>query len=64
MDMASNVWEWSEDLYDKKRFSGARSLRGGSWNDIDLYLRCSARVNLNPDSRVNYIGFRVVCSQS
>jgi hypothetical protein len=41
-----------------------RALRGGSWNNNDNNLRCSARNNNNPDNRNNNIGFRVVRAQS
>jgi len=39
------------------------ALRGGSWNNHELNLRCSSRNN-NPDNRNNNIGFRVVRAQS
>ncbi|WP_153000739.1 SUMF1/EgtB/PvdO family nonheme iron enzyme [Chlorobium limicola] len=35
-------------------------MRGGSWNNTDDNLRCSARLNYNPDVRLNSFGFRVV----
>ena len=44
--------------------NGARSLRGGSWNNNENNLRCSARNYNNPENRNNNVGFRVVCSQS
>ncbi len=62
--MAGNVWEWMENLYGDKDYRRARSLRGGSWNDYERYLRCSSRLYYDPFDRLNHVGFRVVCSQS
>lgn len=44
--------------------NGARSLRGGSWNNNENNLRCSGRNYNHPENRNNNVGFRVVCSQS
>jgi formylglycine-generating enzyme required for sulfatase activity len=62
MDMAGNVWEWMENWYDKDE--DVRSLRGGSWNDLDVALRCSARGYGHPAARDDVTGFRVVRSRS
>ncbi len=59
-DMAGNVWELVEDLYDKNAI--AHSLRGGSWNSGHDYLRCSSRSYYLPENRSLNIGFRVVRS--
>ena len=37
-----------------------RVVRGGSFNDYRLNMRCANRVRVNPQVRVNYVGFRVV----
>ncbi|MBN2313447.1 MAG: SUMF1/EgtB/PvdO family nonheme iron enzyme [Sedimentisphaerales bacterium] len=62
MDMAGNVWEWMENRYSKT--GEARSLRGGSWDRYEVYLRCSRRIGYRPEDRDGVVGFRVVVSQS
>jgi formylglycine-generating enzyme required for sulfatase activity len=62
MDMAGNVYEWMENLYQKDE--PYRAFRGGSWyNDVSS-LRCAARDDLFPGYRLGSWGFRVVRSQS
>ena len=61
-DMHGNVWELCLDLYGKDK--DARSLRGGSWGNLENDLRCSYRIYLNPGDRDYGVGFRVVRSQS
>jgi len=63
MDMAGNVWEWMENRYQEDE--AWRALRGGSWLDTPVYLRCAARDDWDPDHGwSDYVGFRVVRAQS
>jgi formylglycine-generating enzyme required for sulfatase activity len=64
MDMAGNVWEWQENLYGDKDHPAARAVRGGSWGNVDSFLRCVERNRFNPDYGISNIGFRVVRSES
>ena len=72
MDMTGNTWDWTSSLladypYDDSpahedvNATGARVLRGGSWNDIRDDARASFRYDVDPDDRFNDVGFRVVC---
>ena len=59
MDMAGNAWEWMDNWHDEdKKY---RALRGGSWYNRSVNLRCAARGLINPRTRLHYRGFRVVC---
>lgn len=40
--------------------TGVRVMRGGSWNNNEVNLRCSNRISLNPYRRYSFIGFRLV----
>jgi formylglycine-generating enzyme required for sulfatase activity len=55
-DTVGNVWEWT--LSDKAQ-NGA-VVRGGAWNFAPRLARVSTRMEISPDFRSNYIGFRVV----
>ena len=62
MGQGGNVWEWSESAFDGTNSSSSesRAIRGGDWQDPELYLRSSSR-NLSgiPTSVSNIMGFRV-----
>ena len=72
--MLGNGWEWVQDCYDEKAYSGAapsdgsafkktgctsRVLRGASWDDNSRYLRAASRGTFAPRFRGGGIGFRV-----
>ena len=70
-DVHGNVWEWVADTWkenyegsptDGKPYTGSgglRVLRGGSWADEARYLRSAMRGRNLPDTRTEFIGFRV-----
>lgn len=73
MDMIGNVWEWMRNLakpypYDpvdgreELNAEGDRVLRGGSWNDHHIWLRCACRFREHPDNRFVIVGFRCCCA--
>jgi serine/threonine-protein kinase len=68
LDMAGNVWEWTADAFapydagDDAAEPGpnaARVTRGGSWDNPAEFCRATARGGATPDTRANYLGFRV-----
>jgi formylglycine-generating enzyme required for sulfatase activity len=70
-DMHGNVWEWCWDLFGPYAsgthtnptgmISGySRVMRGGSWSNSATNIRSAYRVDYDPGSKGNDIGFRVV----
>lgn len=53
-DQGGNVWEWTEETGESGRI-----LRGGSWNNNEVFLRSSSRNNLVPTLEFDDVGFRL-----
>jgi sulfatase modifying factor 1 len=73
-DMGGNTWEWtlsrpedypynSTDSRNDLAGTGDRVLRGGAASNSKRLARCTYRNWVAPDSRVPFIGFRVVVSE-
>ena len=76
--MSGNVWEWCwnwyKNSYDAETEGGSdptgassgsgRVRRGGGWSGSSVGCAVSCRLDINPDYRVNYLGFRVVRASS
>ncbi|MBC8503332.1 MAG: SUMF1/EgtB/PvdO family nonheme iron enzyme, partial [Chloroflexi bacterium] len=78
LDMVGNVWEWgrdywSENIYQERaasevidpinaEISGARVVRGASWDTNRSSARCACRYRFEPDYFNYIIGFRLVRS--
>jgi len=55
-DMAGGVREWTGSVFDE----GQMVIRGGTFGDDDVDLRCAGRAGFQPGFRMSYVGFRVV----
>lgn len=75
LDMSGNVWEWTrseggksypykpdDGREDLNRKNVTRALRGGSFNDNEVDVRCASRYRYNPGGRYRIFGFRVMVS--
>ncbi|MBK9094537.1 MAG: SUMF1/EgtB/PvdO family nonheme iron enzyme [Anaerolineae bacterium] len=58
LDMAGNVFEWCENLYEGQ--SNVRVIRGGAYNMDASWVGCAYRYGLNQNYRLENRGFRVV----
>lgn len=78
LDLAGNVWEWCEDVWNENAYrepgrqktdpvtttgdQERRSLRGGSFWDVPVRLRSASRHRLRLGSRYRDLGLRLVVS--
>lgn len=60
-NMMGNVWEFTESPYYSGDYMAYtdRSVHGGSYSEVAIYLRSSDRINVNPDYEACFIGFRI-----
>jgi formylglycine-generating enzyme required for sulfatase activity len=56
LDMAGNVWEWTDSWHDERKLG--KVLRGGSWYGNWLNARCASRGWYIPGDRNYGLGFR------
>lgn len=73
LDLAGNVWEWTNSRYQRYPYHvadgretltppGVRVVRGGSYNHDLRQIRCAARDGMAAGVRDVYIGFRVIAA--
>jgi len=71
-DMAGNVKEWCQDIFDYAYYAispyenptgpdtgNYNTNRGGAWNNLAIRLRSAARFRSDPGTKNNEIGFRI-----
>lgn len=54
-DMAGNVWQWTNDDYERQHY---RYMRGGSKGEYEYFLRVWANINAAPEYASPSVGFR------
>lgn len=69
-DCSGQIWEWTEtdfnmfetDLHflENNGNKKCKIVKGGAWDDVFVFSRCAARGPNSIDTKVNYIGFRIV----
>ena len=57
-DMHGNIWEWCSDWYDPSEIYG--TAMGGSWGDYAIACVSDYRYGFLPETRDDYLGFRLV----